>query len=53
VFRSTPINAFTPARHGAAEWTVEAWTRLPKGMEAPTVENLEGLVVVLFCFQSW
>ncbi len=38
---------------GDPDWPVDAWTRLPKGMAAPTVENLEGLVVVLFCFQSW
>ena len=38
---------------GDSDWPIEAWTRLPKKMPAPTIENLEGLVVVIFCYQSW
>ena len=38
---------------GAEAWPVDAWTRLPEGKSAPTLEDLEGLVVVLFCYQSW
>lgn len=32
---------------------VDQWMYLPNGMKAPTLKDLEGKVVYMYCYQSW
>ncbi len=37
----------------APSWAVDQWLQLPEGRKALDVDDFEGKVVYLYCFQSW
>jgi len=37
----------------APELKVEEWVSLPNGQEVPTLQNMRGKVIYIYCYQSW